>query len=203
VSENKLIKSRFNQNAVRFVAIDSGTNGALCECSLVDGKIKLYKLNGLQPNELLPVLDSVIADLATLDCVVIEEPPRFMGTFIPSARIAVLFESFGILVGYLMARGVKVVRVTPRVWQKRLNDVIGTRGEMKHADWKRTLTEYAKGKYEGTVGLTGQTSDSLLIAEWWTNEGVFTYEENTFKKNPIKKKPSKAKPSLKKETEAK
>ena len=100
---------------------------------------------------------------------------------IPSARIAVLFESFGIMVGYLMARGVKVVRVTPKVWQKRLNDFLGTRGKMKHAEWKRILTNYAKSRYGDTKGLTGQTSDALLIAEWWVNEGIFNNEKNSTK----------------------
>ena len=96
-----------------------------------------------------------------------------MGTMIPSARIAVLFESFGILVGYLMARGVNVVRVTPKAWQKRLNDTIGTRGKMTHAKWKKVLTDYTKERYDGVIGLTGQTSDALLIAEWWSMEGRF------------------------------
>lgn len=183
MSQSSPINPKFNPKAVRFLAIDSGTNGAICSCSLSDGKLKLFKLNGLEPDVLLPVLNESIADVDTLDCVVIEEPPRFMGTMIPSARIAVLFESFGILVGYLMARGVKVVRVTPKTWQKRLNDTLGTRGKMKHADWKRILTNYAKGKYEGTVGLTGQTSDALLIAEWWVNEGIFLQKKLTIKED--------------------
>ena len=197
-----IIKYKFNPNATRYIAIDSGTHGAICECYLTDGKINLYKLNGLEPSELLSILDKSVGSLDTLDCVVIEEPPRFMGTFIPSSRIAVLFESFGILVGYMMARNIKVIRVTPKVWQKRLNDIIGTRGEMKHSKWKQILTEYAKGRYEGVVGLTGQTSDSLLIAEWWANEGIFINEEKTLKKSSVQKKLPKAKPRVKNTKEA-
>jgi hypothetical protein len=173
MSKDNLINPKFKPEALRFVSIDSGTHGAICSCSYVDGKITLYKLNGLNPSELLPLLNEALGDLATLDCVIIEQPPYFMGTMIPSARIALLFESFGILVGYLMARGVQVVRVTPKAWQKRLNDHLGTRGKTKHAQWKKVLTDYAKSRYAGTVGLTGQTSDALLIAEWWTNEGIF------------------------------
>lgn len=77
------------------------------------------------------------------------------------------------MVGYLMARGVRVVRVTPKAWQRRLNDLLGTRGKTKHAQWKKVLTDYAKSRYTGTVGLTGQTADALLIAEWWVNQGIF------------------------------
>jgi hypothetical protein len=173
VSENRIIHPKFNPQALRFVAIDSGSNGAVCHCSYITKKIELHKLDGLTPEKLLPVLDACLGDLATLDCVIIEQPPYFMGTMIPSARIAVLFESFGIMVGYLMAKGVKVVRVTPKGWQKRLNDLLGTRGKMKHAQWKKILTDYAKSRYGKTVGLTGQTADALLIAEWWVNEGIF------------------------------
>ena len=174
MSAYRPINPKFNPTALRFVAIDTGSKGAVCECLLETGKITLHKLSGKDPAKLLPVLDKALGDLATLDCVVVEQPPYFMGTFIPSARIAVLFEAFGIIVGYLMARGVKVVRVGPKVWQSRLHDSIGKRGQMKHAEWKKILTDYAKCGYEGVKGLTGQTADALLIAEWWVNEGVFT-----------------------------
>lgn len=202
MSDYQEIKPIFNPKGLTFVAIDSGTNGAICTVSLVDGKIILFKLNGLQPDELGAVLDRAISDPSIVDCVVIEEPPRFMGTMIPSARISVLFESFGIMVGYLMARGHKVVRVTPRAWQKRLNDILGVRGKMKHSQWKKILADYAKKRYEGTVGLTGQTADSLLIAEWWSHEGRFNYPHNSQLTNneekPIKKK-RKTKPNLEEE----
>jgi hypothetical protein len=202
MSEDKTIKPLFNPSGLTFVAIDSGTNGAICTVSMIDGKVSLFKLDGLKPDDLGPVLDKAISEPSLVDCVVIEEPPRFMGTMIPSARISVLFESFGIMVGYLMARGHKVVRVTPKAWQKRLNDMLGTRGKMKHSEWKKVLADYAKKRYEGTVGLTNQTADSLLIAEWWSHEGRFNYLNNTQiiedEKKPIKKK-LKIKPNLKKE----
>lgn len=200
MSEDKKINPSFNPNGLTFVAIDSGTNGAICTVSLVSGKVSLFKLDGLKPDDLCSVLDMAISEPSIVDCVVIEEPPRFMGTMIPSARISVLFESFGIMVGYLMARGHKVVRVTPRVWQKRLNDMLGTRGKMKHSEWKKVLSDYAKKRYEDTSGLTNQTADSLLIAEWWSHEGRFTYSQNTQitdnEKKPSKKKTIKNKSSF-------
>lgn len=205
MSEEKKIKPLFNPMGLTFVAIDSGTNGAICTVSLTDGKVSLFKLEGLKPEDLGPILDKSISEPDFVDCVIIEEPPRFMGTMIPSARISVLFESFGIIVGYLMARGHKVIRVTPRAWQKRLNDMLGTRGKMKHSEWKKILSDYAKKRYEGTVGLTNQTADSLLIAEWWSHEGIFTYLNNTQivndEKKPIKTK-VKTKHSLKQEKDS-
>lgn len=202
MSEQNTINPLFNQNGVTFVAIDSGTNGAICTVSLFTGKVSLFKLDGLSPDDLGPVLDKAISEPSLVDCVIIEEPPRFMGTMIPSARISVLFESFGIMVGYLMARGHKVIRVTPKAWQKRLNDMLGTRGKMKHSEWKKVLADYAKKRYEGTSGLTNQTADSLLIAEWWSHEGRFNYLNNQQIKNN-EEKPSKKKIKTKASVEKK
>lgn len=205
MTEDIEIKPMFNPSGLTFVAIDSGTNGAICTVSLINGKVSLFKLDGLKPEDLALVLDNAISDPCLVDCVVIEEPPRFMGTMIPSARISVLFESFGIMVGYLMARGHKVIRVTPRAWQSRLNDILGTRGKMTHSKWKKILSDYAKKRYEGTSGLTNQTADSLLIAEWWSKEGRFNYSRPAQvinnEKKPIKKK-LKTKPCIEKEKDA-
>jgi hypothetical protein len=76
---------------------------------------------------------------------------------------------------------------------------------MKHSEWKKILADYAKKRYEGTEGLTNQTADSLLIAEWWSHEGRFTYQHNSQtthnEKKPSKKK-DKTKSNLKKETDS-
>ena len=202
MSDVQEIKPIFNPNGLTFVAIDSGTNGAVCTVSLSNGSLTLFKLQGLKPDDIGKVLDEAIASPQSVDCVVIEEPPRFMGTMIPSARISVLFESFGIMVGYLMAKGHKVVRVTPKAWQKRLNDLLGVRGKMNHSQWKKILADYAKKRYEGTAGLTNQTADSLLIAEWWSHEGRFNYQHNsqlTHNEENTSEKKNKTKPRIKKE----
>lgn len=199
--ENSEINPKFNPTSIKFIAIDSGTHGAICECNYKTREIGLYKLDGLEPEKLLPILDGVIHNINLVDCIVIEEPPRFMGTMIPSARIAVLFESFGIMIGYLMSKNIKVIRVSPREWQARLNDLIGNRGKMKHSKWKKILTDYAKSRYTGTDNLTQQTADSLLIAEWWINEGIYkNHEKNSIKKNAVQEKSKKTKQSIKKKT---
>ena len=149
-----------------FVAIDTGASGAVCICK--NGTdFTLIPLKGLKPEDILPVLNQAVGYTDDLRAVVIEEPPKFMGTMIPSSRIAVLFESFGIMVGYLMANDIAPVRVTPQVWQKPIRESIGCkRGEMKHSEWKKVLTQHAKSKYP-CDGLTNQTTDALLIAKWW------------------------------------
>lgn len=149
-----------------FVTIDTGASGAICIVTS-DGEIKLIPLKGLEPEKLHPVLSEAIFYTDNLTKVVIEEPPRFMGTMIPSSRISVLFESFGIMVGYLMANGITPKRVQPRIWQEMYRDALDAkRGKMKHSEWKKILTKYAKLHY-AYEGLTNQTTDALLIAQWW------------------------------------
>lgn len=149
-----------------FVTIDTGASGAVCIVTS-DGETKLIPLKGLEPDKLAPILSQAIFYTDNLTKVVIEEPPRFMGTLIPSSRISVLFESFGIMVGYLMANGITPKRVQPRIWQEMYRDALDSkRGKMKHSEWKRILTQYAKLHYP-CAGLTNQTTDALLIAKWW------------------------------------
>lgn len=149
-----------------FVTIDTGSSGAVCICKNA-AEFTLIPLKGLEPEGILPILNQAIGNTDDLKAVIIEEPPRFMGTMIPASRISVLFESFGIMIGYLMANDITPVRVTPPVWQRQYREVIGCkRGEMKHAEWKKVLTQHAKSKYP-CDGLTNQTTDALLIAHWW------------------------------------
>lgn len=152
-----------------FVTIDTGASGAVC--IVVDDKeILLRPLRGLEPSKILPILNEAIGYTDNLEAVIIEEPPRFMGTMIPSSRISVLFESFGIMVGYLMANGITPMRVQPRIWQEPLRHALDAkRGKMKHAQWKKVLTQYAKIHYP-CDGLTNQTTDALLIAHWWLHK---------------------------------
>lgn len=161
-----IVSNQTTQTKSHFVTIDTGASGAVCIVTS-DGETKLIPLKGLEPEKLLPVLKTAMGYTDNLTKVVIEEPPRFMGTMIPSSRISVLFESFGIMVGFLMANGITPKRVQPRIWQEMYRDALDAkRGKMKHAEWKRILTKYAKLHY-ACEGLTNQTTDALLMAKWW------------------------------------
>jgi len=167
-TESKQATSNGTPNS-HFVTIDTGSSGAIClYCD--NGYIKLLPLRGLEPTKILPLLNEAVGYTDNLEQVIIEEPPRFMGTMIPSSRISVLFESFGIMVGYLMANGITPRRVQPRIWQEMYRDALDAkRGKMKHAQWKKILTQYAKIHYP-TDGLTNQTTDALLMAHWWLTQ---------------------------------
>jgi hypothetical protein len=156
---------------MKTIAIDTGSNGAIAVYQ--DGLVSIHKLEGAETDDWFPLLERIFDSTHGIDTVVIEKPPYFMGTMIPSSRIAVLFECYGMMVGYLMARGIRnrLVTVTPQDWQRFIRDELGIkRGEMKHAEWKRHLTEYAKEKFKGEK-VTGQTADARLILDWWMRHG--------------------------------
>jgi len=98
---------------MKLICIDSGANGGICVWDLKTQQYTLEKLTGDTMDTLKPVLDKHFAVTADIQEVVIERPPRFMGTMIPSARIAVLFEAFGITLGYLAAKNLRPLEVTP------------------------------------------------------------------------------------------
>lgn len=162
-TENRVANSDASSH---FVTIDTGASGAVCIVTDT-GHCELIPLKGLEPSKILPILNQAIGYTDNLEQVIIEEPPRFMGTMIPSSRISVLFESFGIMVGYLMANGITPKRVQPRIWQEMYRDALDAkRGKMKHSQWKKILSQYAKIHYP-MDGLTNQTTDALLMAKWW------------------------------------
>ena len=157
---------------MKIIAIDTGSSGAI---SISENGVHLSteKLNGAEPTDWFPQLEKIFKNTHAIDTVVIEKPPYFMGTMIPSSRIAVLFECYGMMVGYLYAKGVKerLVTVTPQDWQRFIRDELGIkRGDMKHADWKRQLSQYAKERFKGD-GITGQKADARLILDWWLRHG--------------------------------
>lgn len=180
---------------MKIIAIDTGSSGGISVYE--NGSYTLHKLDGANPDNWLPLLESLFANTDEIDSVVIEKPPYFMGTMIPSSRIAVLFECYGMMVGYLMARGIKsrLTTVTPQDWQKFIRDELGLkRGEMKHSEWKRTLAEYAKEKFKD-MKVIEQTADALLILDWWLRHGQHnpTYAQRELGL-PVPKKPKKKKP---------
>lgn len=158
--------------------MDTGSHGAVCIVKFDGDKSErtLVPFKGKDAAGIAKILDDAIAHTKDLQYAVIEEPPRFMGTMIPSSRISVLFESFGFTVGYLMGKGVEVHKVIPKVWQEPYRDAIGfKRGKMKHSEWKKNLSKYAK-LHHPTDGLTNETADALLMSQYWLKHRPHTNE---------------------------
>lgn len=149
---------------MNYITIDTGTKGAVCVVEN-DKVIHLGKMDCTDPSLFHDKLTKHREKLA--DCIIyIEKPPYFMGTMIPSSRIAVLFECYGHVHGFVTAKGWACKIITPKQWQEPFREAIGyKRGEMSHSQWKSTLGKYAKVNYP-TKGLTNDTTDALLFAMW-------------------------------------
>lgn len=153
------------------VAIDTGSNGGICSVVYDGDKPPQYILSKLQGDDDAEAYNAIHAHLGTtpnLRAVYVERPPYFMGTMIPSSRIAVLFECYGKVLGYLQGRGTAgVTLVDARIWQEPVRDILGyKRGKMKHSEWKKSLTQHAKANFPDVAGLTNQTADAVLLARW-------------------------------------
>lgn len=153
------------------VAIDTGSNGGICSVIYEGDKPVAWELDKLQGDNDADAYDSIHTHLGItpdLRAVYVERPPYFMGTMIPSSRIAVLFECYGKVLGYLQGRGIaNVSLVDARIWQEPVRDALGyKRGKTKHSEWKKSLTQHAKASYPDVAGLTNQTADAILLARW-------------------------------------
>lgn len=157
------------------IAIDTGSNGGICSIIYEGGKPARWELDKLQGDSDADAYDTIHTHLALtsdLRAVYVERPPYFMGTMIPSSRIAILFECYGKVLGYLQGRGVSpVTLVDARIWQEPIRDILGyKRGKMKHSEWKKNLTQHAKANFPEVEGLTNQTADAILLARWAHNK---------------------------------
>ena len=155
------------------IGIDTGSKGGIC--SIVYPTVGhplhlLLNLNGSDDSEAYNAISKALNHTPNVTDIVVERPPYFMGTMIPSSRIAVLFECYGKVLGYLVGRGYgdKIRMVDARIWQEPIRDALGyKRGKTKHSEWKRSLATYAKANHPDVANLTNQTTDALLIARWW------------------------------------
>ena len=155
------------------IGIDTGSKGAVCSIiypSIGQPTHLLIPLNGESDNDTFTAISAALQHTPNPTDIVVEKPPYFMGTMIPSSRIGVLFECYGKVIGYLHGRGYgdKIRVVGSQVWQEPVRDALGyKRGKTSHAEWKRSLATYAKANHPDVANLTNQTTDALLIARWW------------------------------------
>ena len=98
------------------------------------------------------------------DVAYVEDVPKYVGRAIPSSSAAVLFYNFGLVMGLLIARGIRVVLVRPQDWQKPLN--LGTRRACGSAgEWKNKLKAEAQRRFP-ELKVTLKTADALLILDY-------------------------------------
>lgn len=137
------------------VAIDPGASGGV---AYVDA-------NGTVCSAAMPASPAECVELLkelrkTHGRLVIEQIPKFTGAKIPGSTVAVLFESYGIIIGAAIALGFQLERLTPQAWQGILG--LGNSKGMSKTEWKNKLKGRAMELFPGQK-VTLKTADALLI----------------------------------------
>jgi hypothetical protein len=110
--------------------------------------------------------------LLAMDVAYVEDVPKYVGRAIPSSSAAVLFYNFGLVMGILTARGIRVVLVRPQDWQKPLD--LGTRRACRSAgEWKNKLKAEAQRRFP-ELKVTLKTADALLILDYGRTQELKT-----------------------------
>ena len=145
----------------KFAAIDPGCSGGIA-----------WQGNGAIVCMVMPETEGDIVNaIKTLFCEGIEEiwMEEIVG-FIPKAAPGAMFtfgKNYGFIKGVIMALGIRLVTVKPKVWQKAL-----ALGDKKSygKEWKNHLKAKAQELFPQTY-ITLKTSDALLILEYVTKYG--------------------------------
>jgi hypothetical protein len=92
----------------------------------------------------------------------LEQLVKYAGTRMPGSAMATYASSWGFLKGVAMARGWRLVLVTPQKWQKTLGLGVSTGDK---TTWKNKLKAMAQQLYPG-IKVTLANADALLILRY-------------------------------------
>ncbi|MFZ4695062.1 MAG: hypothetical protein ACOYMV_08050 [Verrucomicrobiia bacterium] len=142
------------------LAIDPGSAGGF---AWHDGEKMCCTKMPATPGDVLTLVSEVTL-MNKIEVCVIEQIPKFTGAKLPGSSVAVLFENYGILQGIIMARWLRLERVTPQKWQKHFG--LGTKKDAgTTTQWKNKLKAEAQRRFP-TVDVTLATADALLIWDY-------------------------------------
>jgi len=106
----------------------------------------------------------------------VERVGGFVGRAQPGSRAFNFGKGYGLVLGVLQERGVRIELVLPHTWQKNFN--LGTASACASpADWKRKLQAEAQRRYPA-LKVTLNTADALLLLDyalrqnWPTTDGA-------------------------------
>lgn len=147
------------------IAFDPGKNGGVA-FGFAGSDPTVAKL-GESPDEIAKQLRSILlacpenAEVHT----VVEQVGGYAGQRLPGSAMFNFGASYGSLLGVLAVLGMSPKKVTPQVWQKKLD--IGGRGVLSKTQWKNKLKDKAASLYP-SLKITLATADALLL--WHTEQ---------------------------------
>lgn len=141
----------------RIIGIDAGAHGALVWTE--GGKFVLHPTAKNAPIEML---QDAIGGAESVVCYMERIGGFIAGRPLPGSAMFKMGHNFGWWLGALEALRVRTILVQPQTWQKGLPYLDGKKG----ADRKRALKAEALRRYPALQGITLETCDALLIADY-------------------------------------
>ena len=146
------------------IAIDPGAKGGLA-CRML-GTTTAYALPETDGDrlELLRELKASADVEGEAVVVVLEKVSGFVGKRQPGSAMFNFGSGYGFLIGAVMALQIRLVLVTPQLWQKFFQ--LGKGADCaSQSVWKNKLKAEAQRRHP-TLKVTHATADALLICDW-------------------------------------
>ena len=147
-----------------YIAIDPGKSGGIA-VRYPDGRVVAFAM----PNEDGDLLDYIAGLESGCRCddwdiqAVVEKVSGFAGVGHPGSRMFSFGQSYGFLLGALMAMSIPVQLIRPQQWQAKLQlGKASTHGSK--AAWKRHLRDEARRRFP-SLKPTLATADALLMLD--------------------------------------
>lgn len=138
------------------IAIDPGMSGGVAW--ITGGIVGAVRMP--EPED----LDTLLFTLSPIRAVYTELVPWVLGRRISPAAVGKLHYQRGVCEGLVMGRGIRLVRVEPKIWQQEFR--LGTRNAAgSYGAWKRKLKTEATRRFPH-LKVTLDTADALLILEY-------------------------------------
>lgn len=141
----------------RVIGIDAGASGALVWTE--GGKWVMHPTAKCSPIE---AIQDAIAGAESVVAYLERIGGFIAGKGLPGSSMFKMGDNFGFWRGALEALQVRTILVAPQTWQKGLPYLDGKKG----AERKRALRNEAKRRFPALPGITLDTCDALLIADY-------------------------------------
>lgn len=145
------------------LGVDPGLSGALACRSWGEYSAHLYKM-GQGPTEICEIVDNWALEPGSRRIAFLEEVGGYTGHPQPGSRMFKFGRNFGQVEMILVARGFKLVRVRPQVWQKWFS-LLSRKGETK-SEHKRRICARARELHPELSSITLSNCDALMILLW-------------------------------------
>lgn len=149
-----------------FYGIDPGVNGGIAKLGSPHEEVELYSFQDLTIGEMVTLFRETFAGHTVKFSVMVEQLQP-LPSFIRGCKASwVLAENYSMIKTLLTVHYAVFQLVRPSVWQAEFGLVIPKSKTKKKVDKKKLNREKAQALFPRTSGISKETADALLIAEY-------------------------------------